>query len=116
MERKNGISAANDQVGSSAYAADLAGVILLIISSGKWQPGIYHFCNVGVTNWFEFAQAIGEISGSHSKINAISTSEYPTPAIRPGYTAMDTKKIQTTFEMSPKKWKESLITCVHKLR
>lgn len=116
MTRKNEISVVNDQLGSPTYAADLAETILKIISSGKWQPGIYHYCNEGVINWYEFAQAICEISGNHSKINPISTSEYPTPAIRPGYTAMDTKKIQTTFEMSSKKWKESLITCVHKLR
>ena len=115
MSRGNEISVVNDQFGSPTYATDLAEAILQIISSGKWYPGIYNYCNEGVINWFEFAQTIGELSESLLKINSIPTSQYPTPAQRPGYTALNTKKIQTTFGIDPKKWKESLFVCINKL-
>ena len=115
MSGKNEISVVNDQLGSPTYAADLAEVILKIIFSGKWQPGIYHYCNAGVINWFEFAQAIGELSGNHVKINPITTSLYPTPAKRPAYSALATGKILNTFEIATKNWKESLVVCIEKL-
>ena len=116
MERKNEISVVNDQIGSPTYAADLAEVILQIISSGNWQPGIYHYCNEGVISWFEFAEAICDISGYQSKVNPIPSSQYPTPARRPVYSALDTRKIQTTFGITPKNWIESLGICIKKIQ
>ena len=115
MTRKNEISVVNDQLGSPTYAADLAETILKIISSGKWQPGIYHYCNAGVINWYEFAQAICEISGNQTKINSITTSQYPTSALRPAYSVLATGKIQNSFGIAPKNWKESLVVCIEKL-
>ena len=37
----------NDQIGSPTYAADLASVILSIITQNKWIPGIYNYSNKG---------------------------------------------------------------------
>lgn len=115
MLRKNEISVVNDQFGSPTYASDLAKVILNIISSGIWHPGIYHYCNEGVISWFDFAEAIKEISGSHSKINPVPSAQYPTPAKRPSYSALNTEKIKNTFSISTKSWKESLAICIKQL-
>lgn len=129
MGRRNEISVVNDQLGSPTYAADLAGVILEIISSSNlpalptgqaggrqgWEPGIYNYCNKGVITWFEFAEAIKSFSGSKSKINAVPSTQYPTPARRPAYSALDTGKIKNTFSIATKNWKESLAICIEKL-
>ena len=115
MSAKNEISVVNDQFGSPTYAVDLAEAILQIISSGKWQPGIYNYCNEGVISWFEFAQAIAEISGNKSKINPIPSTQYPTPAPRPAYSALDIQKIKNTYGIRSKGWKESLAVCIRKL-
>ena len=40
MSEKKEISVVNDQVGSPTYAGDLAELIMHIISSQQWQPGI----------------------------------------------------------------------------
>lgn len=58
FQEKEQISVVNDQIGSPTYAADLAEVIMKMISSGQWYEGIYHFSNEGVISWFDFAGAI----------------------------------------------------------
>ncbi len=64
FQEKEQISVVNDQIGSPTYAADLAEVIMKMISSGQWYEGIYHFSNEGVISWFDFAGAIKNLSGS----------------------------------------------------
>ncbi|MCG2615879.1 dTDP-4-dehydrorhamnose reductase [Terrimonas sp. NA20] len=115
MSEKPEISVVSDQVGSPTYAADLAKAILQIISSGNWYPGIYHYSNAGVISWFQFAEAIKEISGSNCVVKPIPSSAYPTPAKRPSYSAMDLSKINTKYAIEPPGWKESLKVCIGRL-
>ena len=50
----------------------------------------YHFSNSGIISWFDFAVAIRELSGLNCQLHPISSAQYPTPAKRPAYSAMDT--------------------------
>jgi dTDP-4-dehydrorhamnose reductase len=116
LQEKKEINVVNDQLGCPTYAADLAKLILFIISSQQWQKGIYHFSNEGVTSWYGFAEFIKELSGSNCKINPITTSQYPTPAKRPAYSVLDTTKIRQVYGASLKKWQDSLAECLVKLK
>ncbi len=116
MSERDEINVVSDQVGSPTYAADLASTILQIINSGKWVPGIYHYTNDGVISWYEFANAIKELTNSSCTINPISTDQYPTAAKRPAYSVLDKTKIQSTFNIPGKDWKESLVACLTNLR
>ena len=104
----------SDQQGCPTYAADLAAAIMQIITSGKVadQAGIYNYSNSGITNWYQFALAIKELSGSKCIINPTPSSNYPTPAKRPAYSVMDTAKIQETFNIVIPFWKDSLQKCL----
>ena len=115
MSEKDSIGVVSDQVGSPTYAADLAGAIMQIISSGKWEPGIYNYSNKGVISWFEFANEIKEQIGSNCLVNPLATEQFPTPAKRPKYSVLDKEKIQNTFSVKLKDWKESLRICINKL-
>jgi dTDP-4-dehydrorhamnose reductase len=116
MNEKEEVSVVSDQVGSPTYAYDLAAAILRIIASGKWVPGIYHFSNDGIINWYEFALAIKELTGSICRVKPITTAQYPTPAKRPAYSVLDKSKIQVTFGIKLKDWKESLQECIFRLQ
>ena len=121
MSEKDEINVVNDQVGSPTYAYDLAECILHIITSNlKPQTsnpaGIYHFSNNGIITWYDFAIAIKELSGSSCKINPITTEHFPTPATRPAYSVLDKTKIQQTFGIKLKDWKESLAICMEKIK
>ena len=121
MNEKDEIKVVNDQIGSPTYAADLAEVILNIISTSqlvidKWVPGVYNFSNEGIITWFEFAEAIKEIIKCPCEVKPIPTSGYPTPAKRPAYSVLDKTKIQETFGIHLKDWKESLAACIEKIQ
>ena len=123
LSEKEEISLVNDQVGSPTYAADLAEVILQIIASQNlsagrhgWQSGIYNYSNEGIISWYDFAEQIKELSGSSCKVNPIPTSDYPTAAKRPAYSVLDNSKIQETYNIRIKGWKESLAECIGRLK
>jgi dTDP-4-dehydrorhamnose reductase len=116
MEEKPEISVVSDQWGSPTYAADLAICIMEILHSGKFVPGIYHYSNDGAINWYQFAQAIKEITGSTCTIHPIPTTAYPTPAKRPAYSVMSKEKIVHTYGIKISPWKESLAACIRKIR
>jgi dTDP-4-dehydrorhamnose reductase len=116
MNEKENIGVVNDQVGSPTYAADLAEAIMQIISSGKWQPGIYNYSNEGIVSWFDFANEIKRLIGSSCMVNPLTTEQFPTPAKRPKYSVLDKTKIQQAFSIQLKNWKKSLKICIDKLK
>jgi len=116
LHEKKEINVVNDQFGSPTYAADLAEAILQIIRSDTWHPGIYHYSNEGIINWFEFASAIKEMSACACTINPIPGSAYPTLAKRPAYSVLDTSKIRKVYPVEIKNWKESLASCLARLK
>jgi dTDP-4-dehydrorhamnose reductase len=116
MSEKDSLNIVNDQLGSPTYAADLADVILQIINSGNWIPGIYHFSNDGIISWYDFAVAIKEMAGLQCNLNPITTYQYPTPARRPAYSVLDKTKIKEKYGIGLKNWKDSLRICLDHIK
>ena len=116
MGEKEQVSVVADQYGSPTYAADLAEAIMLIISSGKWLPGIYHFSNEGVINWAQLAEEIRRQINSACTVQFVTTEQYPTPAKRPRFSVMDKHKIVAAYNISLRPWQQSLQKCLRKLK
>lgn len=115
MNEKESIGVVNDQTGCPTYAADLALAIMRIIKSGRsWEnPGIFHYCNAGITTWHGFAVAIKKLIDSSCIVNPISTAEYITAAGRPGYSVLDCSKIKKAYNnIETPPWKVSLQKCL----
>lgn len=109
MSQRDEIGVINDQIGSPTYARDLAAAILVIVSSGKWIGGVYHYSNEGEISWYDFAFAIKENNGLTCIINPIPSVAYPTPAARPRFSLLDKSKIKATFGLTISEWKVSLV-------
>ena len=106
-----------DQVGTPTSATDLAHTILLILSSGKWEPGIYHFSNEGVVSWYDFTKAIHRIAGIGTcHVRPVLTAEYPTKAHRPCYSVLDKSKIKRVYNIDIPYWEDSLIKCINRIK
>ena len=110
-----------DQVGTPTYAADLAKVLVDIISkttSGEkgWKPGIYHYSNEGVCSWYDFAKAIHEMYGIRCNVYPISSEEYPTPAKRPLYSVLSKSKIKKFLGVEIPYWRDSLSLCIEEIK
>ena len=113
---KEELSIVADQFGQPTNANDLAEAIMKIIKSEKITPGIFNFSNLGRISWFDFAEKIAELSEAKIKLNAIETSQYPTPAKRPKNSVLDLDKISKTYAIQLKTWEESLEDCVQILQ
>ena len=105
-----------DQFGQPTNANDLAEAIMKIIKSEKITPGIFNFSNLGRISWFDFAEKIAELSEAKIKLNAIETSQYPTPAKRPKNSVLDLGKISKTYAIQLKPWEESIEDCIQILQ
>ena len=107
------INVVSDQIGTPTYAGDLADAIVQIIPQMKPEnSGVYHFTNMGVCSWYDFAVEIMEKSGLKCVVNPIKSSEYPTRAVRPFYSVLDKSKIQNVFNVKIDHWKKGLDKCI----
>ncbi len=116
MKEKESLGVVNDQWGSPTYAADLAQVIMEVIKSKNWKEGVYHYSNDGIITWYEFANAIKKFINSDCKVNPITTDKFLTPAKRPAYSGLNKEKIKLFYTINIPEWKQSLETCLQKLR
>jgi dTDP-4-dehydrorhamnose reductase len=115
MQQKPELNIVGDQQGCPTYAADLAAAIMQIVEAKEWKPGIFHFSNDGVTNWFEFAREIKDHCKFDCKVSPITTEQYPTPAARPKYSVMNSSAFIETFGIKIRNWKVALHECLEKL-
>jgi len=112
-----------DQFGCPTSANELARAIYAVLEAGwsEGSQGIYHLCQPEPTTWYDFAKAIfAEAEGQGidlkvSNVNAIATSDYPTPAKRPGNSVMDCNKFEQTFGFTIRPWRDSLAEVVKEL-
>lgn len=108
-----------DQKGTPTNARDLAIAILDILEyseNEKFEAGIYHYSNEGITTWYDFTVAIHRDANiTTCQVNPITTDQYPTKAIRPQYSVLDKTKIKNTFQITIPKWEDSLAECVKEL-
>jgi dTDP-4-dehydrorhamnose reductase len=123
-KEKKSIGVVNDQFGCPTCAYDLAEVIIVIVKrllGGKSNnSGIYHYCGNGITTWYEFAISIFQIAGELGlnnvpSVTPITTSQFPTAAKRPLYTALDCSKINKSFGVELKPWRQSLKKTIHQI-
>ncbi len=78
----------NDQFGCPTWTCDLAEGLLKLMS-GNYPFGTYQLCGSGVTSWYDFAQKIFEFANLRVSVLPVTTEEFPRPAPRPKYSAMD---------------------------
>ena len=116
LQERDTISVVNDQIGSPTYAADLAQVMMDIVTAQEWVPGIYNYSNEGEISWYEFVMTIQEIGGYICDVKGIPSSSYFTPAKRPAFSLLDKTKIREVYGVSVPDYKDSLRKCMGLLK
>lgn len=108
-----------DQVGSPTWAADIAAVLLRLITADA--RGLYHFASAGHTSWHGFAQAILEEAAAAgfslrtTAVEPIPTTAWPTPAARPAWSVLDTGKLERLLGLTIPAWRDSLANMLKEL-
>ncbi len=124
-DSRDELSIVADQFGNPTYAPDIADSLLSVLSyiaMHGWDKnfaGIFHMVAVGRTSWHGFADYIFDESTQYGanrpKLNAITTSDYPTPAKRPENSALDCTKLKDTFKITLPNWQTSTQKCLKAL-
>ncbi len=99
-----------DQRGKPTYRHDLAAAILTLLDAS----GIIHFANDGERSRYQIALDLMEASKERGiqlrcqRIIPIPSSKFPTPAVRPSYSVLNTNKYFHLTNIKPRPWGEVL--------
>jgi dTDP-4-dehydrorhamnose reductase len=113
-KEREALGIVDDQHGCPTSARSIAKVLLNIadryLQGRVIEWGTYHYCNQSETTWFGFAKSIFKQAGGFEKLqlNAIATSDYPTPARRPQNSVLDCSKLETNFGIEQANWIDEL--------
>lgn len=121
------IRVVNDQWGVPTHVDYLAEATLDLInlatpgfgSTAKTPAyGIYHCAPAGETTWFDYARLVINTAKAHGagtkvkKITPVTTAEYPTAAVRPLNSRLDTSKLSRLLGRTPPDWEEDVVLTV----
>lgn len=120
--RKNkSLKIVSDQIGCPTWARMLAALTCQavfnnsgdLLDSLRARRGIYHLAGNGYTSRFEWAKRILALDPKRTEqlvqtIEPVSSLEFPTPAVRPLFSALNCEKFTATFGLNPPDWTESL--------
>jgi dTDP-4-dehydrorhamnose reductase len=116
----------DDQVGSPTWSYDLAVATMALVKKEKFRQlpelnGIYHLAGKGDVSRFELAREVVRIAKDLGvpllvkDIQAVSSSEFKTPALRPKNSRLSQDKIEQTFGLELPFWKDSLQKCIQRI-
>ena len=106
----------DDQRGAPTLARDLAEALAVIalrmIDDRDAPAGLFHVTNAGSATWRDFADAIFDAARARGakvpRVEAIATADYPTPARRPAYGVLSTRRVEREHGVAPLPWRERL--------
>jgi len=109
------ISIVADQIGVPNWSRTLAEATARIVAAGvaslPERTGLYHLSSTGQASWYELALAIVG-AAERPRVIPIPTSGYPTPARRPAYGVLATRKFEETFGFALPHWRDALQRCL----
>ncbi|HEL3779330.1 dTDP-4-dehydrorhamnose reductase [Stenotrophomonas forensis] len=103
-----------DQIGTPTPAALIADVTVQALQHPGQLSGTWHLTASGQTSWHGFAEAIfaealaAGVLAKVPTVEAIASSEYPTPARRPAWSVLDNRKLQQDFGIALPAWQDGL--------
>lgn len=120
--RKNpNLRVVDDQVGNPTWARSLAEMIGQLLEKADDSPfdyfekyaGVYHLAGRGYVSRFDMAKEIIRLAsirepGLISSLQPARTSEFPAPAERPLFSALDCTHFESTFGLRLPEWQSAL--------
>jgi dTDP-4-dehydrorhamnose reductase len=121
MREKDRLGVVADQIGTPSWASGIARAIWGMIDAGT-PGGIYHWTDLGVASWYDFAVAIQEealargLLAKAVPIAPIATADYPTRAIRPRFSVLDSRATRALIPVAAQHWRQHLREMLDELR
>lgn len=121
MRERDQINVVSDQIGAPTWAASVGAAIWGLLEIDA-IAGVYHWTDLGVASWYDFAVAIQEealVRGLLLRaipILPVPSSAYPTRAVRPAFSVLDTASIRTALGVPAAHWRHNLRLMLDELR
>ena len=121
MRDKDRVNVVSDQIGAPTWAASTASAIWGAIDVGI-PAGTYHWTDLGVASWYDFAVAIQDEALSRGLLTRavpivpILTADYPTRARRPAFSVLDSSSTRAALNMPGTHWRHNLRAMLDELR
>jgi dTDP-4-dehydrorhamnose reductase len=121
MREKDRVSVVCDQIGAPTWAASVATAIWELIDTAA-KGGVYHWTDLGVASWYDFAVAIQDEALVHGllsraiPITPIASAAYPTRARRPAFSVLDTTSTRASINVPVQHWRYNLRAMLDELR
>ncbi|MDI3542489.1 MAG: dTDP-4-dehydrorhamnose reductase [Candidatus Atribacteria bacterium] len=95
----------DDQISSPTYARDAAYFTLELLEKGA--QGLFHLANSGYCSRCQWAKFILEKLNWRGQLLPAKTTDFPTPAQRPPFSALDSRKVETILKRKIPSWEEA---------
>jgi len=123
LREREEVRVVSDQMGAPTSARALADVTAELLgrhsAAGLGDAGgVYHVTTGGYTSWHGFATEIArmELPNFPARIIPIASSEYPSPARRPGNSRLSNEKLMRSFGIALPQWETCLEACYVRLK
>ena len=125
-QERERLTVIDDQWGAPTGADLLADVTAHAIRHLQQRPqdaGLYHLVAGGETNWNLYAKyVLDQAQKAQSAIKMVAkevapvpTSAFPTPAVRPHNSRLNTTKLQTTFGLTLPHWQQGVARMLYEI-
>lgn len=121
MREREEIRVVADQIGTPTWAGGIAQALWSLMDVSA-AAGIYHWTDLGLGTWYDFAVAIQEEALARGLLSRsvpvipISTKDYPTPAQRPAFSVLNTDSTRALAKIPGRHWRHNLRTMLDELR
>ncbi len=121
MREKSEVRVVSDQIGTPTWAVGIARTIWGLIDASA-ATGIYHWTDLGVASWYDFAVAIQDEAQACGLLQRsvpvipIATADYPTPARRPAFSVLNTELTRALPNIHARHWRHQLRAMLDELR
>lgn len=121
MREREKLNVVADQIGTPTWATGIAHAIWGLIDVNA-PGGLYHWTDLGVASWYDFALAIQEEALARGllaravPITPIATVDYPTKAARPRFSVLDTRTMRALVPAPAQHWRQNLRKMLDELR
>jgi dTDP-4-dehydrorhamnose reductase len=121
MRERQEIRVVCDQIGAPTWATSAAAAIWGLIAVNA-PGGIYHWTDLGIASWYDFAIAIQEEAQLKGLLNRaipvmpIRSAEYPTRAQRPAFSLLDSESTRAMLKVPAHHWRHNLRSMLDELR
>ncbi len=95
-----------DQIGSPTSAVALANAIGTLLPTDNY--GLFHGTCEGYCSWADFTSEFYRLAGLKTKVEYITTDEYPTPAKRPAFSKLDNYMLRLTTDFRFPDWHDAI--------